>query len=61
MRRLLPIGMTADERVCSGAHYAAFFAAVMHGLGHPEELEVPPESVKYDKGVEYHVVKLNKG
>ena len=61
MRRLLPIGMTADERVCSGAHYAAFFAAVMHGLAHPEELEVPPESVKYDKGVEYHVEKLNKG
>ena len=61
MRRLLPIGMTADERVCSGAHYAAFFAAVMHGLAHPEELEIPPESVKYDKGVEYHVEKLNKG
>ena len=61
MRRLLPIGMTADERVCSGAHYAAFFAAVMHGLAHPEELEIPPESVKFDKGVEYHVEKLNKG
>ena len=61
MRRFLPLGMTADERVCSGAHYAAFFAAVMYGLAHPEELEVPPESVKFDKGVEYHVEKLNKG
>ena len=25
MKRFLPIGITADERVCSGAHYAAFF------------------------------------
>ncbi len=26
MKRFLPIGITADERVCSGAHYAAFFS-----------------------------------
>ena len=60
MRRWLPIGITADERVCSGAHYAAFFADVMHLLDHPEELETPPAEVKYDKGVEYHVAKLKK-
>ena len=34
---------------------------VVEELAHPEELEVPPENVKYDKGVEYHVEKLNKG
>ena len=60
MRRWLPMGITADERVCSGAHYAAFFADVMHSLAHPEELEVPPESVKYDPGMEYHMEKIKK-
>ena len=60
MRRWLPLGITADERVCSGAHYATFFADVMHSLANPETLEVPPESVKYDPGVEYHVEKIQK-
>ena len=60
MRRWLPIGITADERVCSGAHYARFFNNFMHIMDHPEELEVPPESVKFDKGVEYHVPKIQK-
>ena len=32
----------------------------MHSLAHPEELEVPPESVKYDPGMEYHVEKIKK-
>ena len=60
MRRVLPIGITADERVCSGAHYAAFFFDVIHYLDHPEELETPPEEVRFDPGVEYHVEKLKK-
>ncbi len=60
MRRVLPVGITADERVCSGAHYAAFFFDVIHYMDHPEELETPPETVRFDPGVEYHVPKLNK-
>lgn len=60
MRRVLPIGITADERVCSGAHYAAFFFDVIHYMDHPEELETPPEEVKFDPGVEYHVPKIKK-
>ncbi len=60
MRRRMPLGITADERVCSGAHYAAFFAEVMHFIANPEELEVPPEKVVYDEGVEYHVPKVKK-
>ncbi len=60
MHRRIPMGITADERVCSGAHYAAFFQDVMHSLAHPEELEVPPESVVFDPGVEYHVEKIRK-
>ena len=60
MRRVLPVGITADERVCSGAHYAAFFFDVIHYMDHPEELEVPPETVQFDQGVEYHVPKIKK-
>ena len=58
MRRWLPLGITADERVCSGAHYAAFFAEVIRLLDNPEELETPPEQVRFEQGVEYHVPKV---
>lgn len=58
MKRWLPIGITVDERVTSGAHYAAFFADVVRCLNHPELMETAPESVRYDKGVEYHVPKI---
>ena len=58
MRRWLPLGITADERVCSGAHYAAFFAEVIRLLDNPEELETPPEHVRFEQGVEYHVPKV---
>ncbi len=57
MKRYLPIGITADERVCSGASYAAFFADMERYLDHPELLEAPPEQVKYDPRAEYHVPK----
>ena len=60
MKRWLPIGVTVDERVTSGAHYAIFFADVVRCLNHPELLEVPPESVRYDQGLEYHVPKVKK-
>ena len=32
----------------------------MHLIANPEELEVPPEKVFYDEGVEYHVPKISK-
>ncbi len=57
MKRFLPIGITADERVCSGAYYAAFFADMERYLDHPELLEKPPEEVRYDPHAEYHVPK----
>ena len=60
MKRFLPIGITADERVCSGAHYAQFFGMMNHLLNHPEELETPPESVRFDPKCEYHVAKVNE-
>ena len=61
MKRWLPLGLTADERICSGAHYSLLFAEVGKYFNNPELLEVPPETVKFDKGVEYHVSKIQKG
>ena len=54
MKRFLPIGLTIDERVCSGAHYARFLKDVRHYMAHPELLELPPEEVCFDEGCEYH-------
>ncbi len=59
MKRYLPIGITADERVCSGAHYARFFGDMKYCLEHPEVLETPPERVRFDDGMEYHEKKLS--
>ena len=60
MKRYLPIGITADERVCSGAHYARFFADMKRFLEHPELLETPPETVLFDGDLEYHVPKIER-
>ena len=60
MKRFLPLGITADERVCSGAHYAKFFNDMRRFLEHPEVLETPPESVQFDEGNEYHLPKVQK-
>ena len=60
LKRFLPIGITADERVCSGAHYARFFADMRRYLDHPELMEQPPQSVRFDEGMEYHEPKVQK-
>ena len=60
MKRWLPIGITADERVCSGAHYAGFFATMIQHLNDPSLLEAPPEKVFFDPKVEYHQPKAEK-
>ena len=54
MKRTLPIGITADERVCSGAHYGRFFSDMKRYLDHPELLEAPPEKIRFDGDLEYH-------
>ena len=59
MKRYLPIGITADERVCSGAHYARFFSDMRYYLDNPEKLETPPEKVRFDKDMEYHEPKIS--
>ena len=60
MKRFLPIGVTVDERVCSGAYFARFFTSVRESLEHPEQLEIPPEKVLFDPKCEYHVPKVNE-
>ena len=60
MKRYLPVGITADERVCSGAHYARFFNSMRLSLEHPESLETPPAEVRFDEGLEYHEPKVSK-
>ena len=60
MKRWLPIGIVADERICSGAHYSGFFSSMNHYLNHPEDLETPPPSVKFNPGCEFHVPKVGK-
>ncbi len=60
MKRFLPVGITADERVCGGAHYAGFFADVVRALNDPSILETPPEKVFYDNGLEYHEPKVGE-
>ena len=60
MKRYMPIGIVADERVCSGAHYARFFNDMRRYLDHPELLVEPPESVRFDPGCEYHEPKPTK-
>jgi len=60
MKRMLPLGITVDERSCSGAHYGRFFSDFKYYLAHPEVLETPPEKVRFDGDYEYHEPKIGK-
>ena len=52
-KRLLPVGITADERVCAGMVYAKMVALVTKYFENPALLEVPPEHVVFDQGHSY--------
>jgi hypothetical protein len=56
-KRMLPIGVTADERVCPGAVYAKMVARMIKLVNDPAQLETRPLAVAYDEGHEYHVQK----
>ena len=49
--RSLPIGVTRDERICSGSYFASAFKALKKYLTNPELLELPPEKVVEDPGL----------
>lgn len=59
-KRYLPIGITADERICPGAVYGQFFSDFRRFINHPEQLLVPPEHVEFDEGLEYHEPKVSR-
>lgn len=46
--RSLPIGVTMDERICSGSYFATAFRTLKKYLANPELLEVAPEKVIED-------------
>lgn len=55
-----PMGAVIDERVSAGAMYGLAFDYFDHLLHHPEELETPPETVRYDYKNEYHTKSKKK-
>ncbi len=54
-KRWLPVGFTADERICAGAEWAKLVDRMMHYVAHPEELETPPETVYFEENNEYSI------
>ena len=40
-KKMMPLGVVMDERICTGYEYATFFNDFRHYLRHPEELELP--------------------
>ena len=56
-KRYLPIGLTADERICAGAVYAKMVSRLMYYINHLELLETPPESVRFEENNAYSLPK----
>jgi pyruvate/2-oxoglutarate dehydrogenase complex dihydrolipoamide acyltransferase (E2) component len=54
-KRILPAGVTADERICAGMVYSQFLKLYQHLITNPHLLETPPERVYHDEG---HVISL---
>ena len=56
-KRWLPVGFTADERICAGREWAKLVDRMMYYISHLEELETPPETVRFEEGNEYSIPK----
>ncbi|MBR4290524.1 MAG: hypothetical protein IKT52_07780 [Oscillospiraceae bacterium] len=54
-KRMLPMGVVADERICAGAVYARVVSGIMKCLNNPELMETPAQNVRYEEGNEYHL------
>ena len=48
VERCMPLGVTMDERICSGSYFAVAFRKMKYYLKNPELLETPPEKVIED-------------
>ncbi len=53
--RVMPIGVTVDERVAAGRVFGMMIARMMRYLSDPALLEQPPEKVSLDEGHEIKV------
>ena len=52
-KRWMPIGITADERICAGATYSRMVSKIIHYLQNPVLLETPPETVCFEENNAY--------
>lgn len=59
-KRILPVGVTVDERVCAGMVYSQFLKMFQHLIHNPQDLETPPEIVCSDEGHEIHLPPAKK-
>ena len=46
LEKCMPIGVTMDERICSGSYFALAFRKMRTYLRNPELLELPPENIE---------------
>ncbi len=63
LKKMMPMGITMDERIACGVEYAKAFARLEHYCKNPTLLEVPPEDVKVDfpfEGLSEHFKKETK-
>lgn len=49
--RCMPLGITMDERICSGSYFALAFRKFSKYLKNPALLELPPEKIEEDPGL----------
>jgi hypothetical protein len=59
-KREMPIGVVADERVCTGYMYSRMVISMRKYLENPELLESPPEAVFFDEGHVYGLQPIKK-
>ncbi len=60
-KRFLPVGITADERICAGFMYAKLMERMIHFVKNPTLLETPPETVRFEEGNAYSLSGNAKG
>ena len=48
-KKMIPLSVVMDERICTGHEYALFWASVRRYLKHPELLEGKPTEENLDR------------
>lgn len=59
-KRMLPLGVVADERICAGAVYARLVDGIIKGLNDPSILEKPAENIRYEEVTSYRLDKAEQ-